>query len=553
MLISDLWYKNAVLYCLNVETFMDTNADGTGDFEGLSRRLDYLAGLGVTCIWLLPFYPSPRRDDGYDVTDYYGVDPRYGTSGDFIEFMNQAREQGIRVIVDLVVNHTSNQHPWFREARSNPHSKYRHWYVWSKKRPRGWNKGMVFPGVQKSTWSFDSQAREWYFHRFYDFQPDLNTQNPEVRDEIKRIMGYWLELGVSGFRVDALPFVISEKGPAIGKPVPDFALLRELRLFLQWRRGDAVLLAEANVLPDQDLNYFGDRDDRMQMMFNFLVNQNVFYALASGDVRPLTVSLRKTRQRPITAQWAHFLRNNDELDLGRLTDEQRNLVFDKMGPEPSMQLYDRGIRRRLAPMLNFDRRRMELAYSLMFTLPGTPVIRYGDEIGMGDDLKLKERQSTRTPMQWSTERHGGFTAGEKPVLPLVDDEVSGYEVCNTADQRREPESFLNWTERIIRMRKECPEIGWGEWQILRTGSPHVIAIRYDWRGNAVVAVHNVDDRPRRITLAIENENRTSLVNLLSADHSDGDDDGVHRLAIEGYGYRWYRVGGLDYILRRSRT
>jgi maltose alpha-D-glucosyltransferase/alpha-amylase len=553
MLISDLWYKNAVLYCLNVETFMDTNADGTGDFEGLSRRLDYLAGLGVTCIWLLPFYPSPRRDDGYDVTDYYGVDPRYGTSGDFIEFMNQAREHGIRVIVDLVVNHTSNQHPWFRDARSNPKSKYRDWYVWSKKRPRGWNKGMVFPGVQKSTWSFDSEAHEWYFHRFYDFQPDLNTQNPEVREEIKRIMGYWLELGVSGFRVDALPFVISEKGPTIGKPVQDFDLLRELRLFLQWRRGDAVLLAEANVLPDQDLNYFGDRDDRMQMMFNFLVNQNVFYALASGDVRPLTVSLRKTRQRPITAQWAHFLRNNDELDLGRLTDEQRQLVFEKMGPEPSMQLYDRGIRRRLAPMLNFDRRRMELAYSLMFTLPGTPVIRYGDEIGMGDDLKLKERQSARTPMQWSTERHGGFTAGEKPVLPLIDDEVSGYEVCNAADQRREPESFLNWTERIIRMRKECPEIGWGDWQVLRTGSPNVLAIRYDWRDNAIVAVHNLDDRPHRLTLAIENDDRTSLVNLLSADHSDGDDDGVHRLAIEGYGYRWYRVGGLDYILRRSRS
>jgi maltose alpha-D-glucosyltransferase/alpha-amylase len=553
VIISDLWYKNAVVYCLNVETFMDTNADGSGDFEGLSRRLDYLAGLGVTCLWLLPFYPSPRRDDGYDITDYYGVDPRYGSSGDFIEFMNQARERGIRVIVDLVVNHTSSHHPWFRDARSNPKSKYRDWYVWSKKRPRGWNKGMVFPGVQKSTWSYDSEAHEWYFHRFYDFQPDLNTQNPEVREEIKRIMGYWLELGVSGFRVDALPFVISEKGPSIGKPVQDFDFLRELRLFLQWRRGDAVLLAEANVLPDQDLNYFGDRDDRMPMMFNFLVNQNVFYALASGDVRPLVVALKKTRQRPITAQWAHFLRNNDELDLGRLTDEQRQLVFEKMGPEPSMQLYNRGIRRRLAPMLNFDRRRMEMAYSLMFTLPGTPVIRYGDEIEMGDDLRLKERQCSRTPMQWSAEPHGGFTAGEKPILHVIEDEVCGYRVRNAADQRRDLESFLNWTERIIRMRKECPEIGWGDWQILGTGSPHVLALRYDWRGNAIIAVHNTDDRPRRITLNVENTGRTSLVNLLSNDHSEGEDDGVHKLAIEGYGYRWYRVGGLDYILRRSRT
>jgi len=314
-----------------------------------------------------------------------------------------------------------------------------------------------------------------------------------------------------------------------------------------------VLLAEANVLPDQDLNYFGDRDDRMQMMFNLLVNQNVFYALASGDVRPLTVALKKTRQRPITAQWGHFLRNNDELDLGRLTAEQRQLVFEKMGPEPSMQLYGRGIRRRLASMLNFDRRRMEMAYSLMFTLPGTPVIRYGDEIQMGDNLKLKERESARTPMQWSTEAHGGFTAAEKPVLPVIDDEISGYRVCNAADQRRDPASFLNWTERIIRMRKECPEIGWGDWQILRTGSPHVLALRYDWRDNAIIAVHNTDDRPHRITLKVESPGRTSLVNLLSNDHSDGDGDGVHRLGIEGYGYRWYRVGGLDYILRRSRA
>ena len=258
MLIQDLWYKNAVVYCLNVETFMDTNGDGIGDFEGLMRRLDYLAGLGVTCLWLLPFYPSPRRDDGYDVADYYGVDPRYGTLGDFVEFTNEAREHGIRIIVDLVINHTSIQHPWFQQARANPRSKYREWYVWSKKRPRGWNRGMVFPPAQKSTWTYDAAAREWYFHRFFDFQPDLNTANPEVWTEIRRIMGFWLELGVSGFRVDALPFVISSKGPDV-QPRHDFNLLREMRDFVQWRRGDAVLFAEANVLPNADLEYFGDR------------------------------------------------------------------------------------------------------------------------------------------------------------------------------------------------------------------------------------------------------------------------------------------------------
>jgi maltose alpha-D-glucosyltransferase / alpha-amylase len=543
MLIQDLWYKNAVVYVANVETFADTNGDGIGDFEGLMRRLDYLAGLGVTCLWLLPFYPSPRRDDGYDVTDYYGVDPRYGTLGDFVEFMHQADSHGIRVVVDLVINHTSIQHPWFRDAREDPQSKYRDWYVWSKKRPKEWNKGMVFPGVQKSTWTYDPVARHYYFHRFYDFQPDLNTANPEVRTEIKRIMGFWLELGVSGFRVDALPFVISTKGPDV-KPRHDFGFLREMREFLQWRCGDGVLLAEANVVPREDLEYFGDRDDRMHMMFNFYVNQNVFYALASGDTRPLVRALERTRQRPMTAQWGHFLRNNDELDLGRLTDKQRQLVFSKMAPDKNAQLYDRGIRRRLAPMLDGDRRRMELAYSLMFTLPGTPVIRYGDEIGMGDNLALDERQAARTPMQWSAERQAGFSTAKKTVLPVIDDEVYGYKHVNVADQRRDPASFLNWTESIVRTRKEVPEIGWGDWQVLHTGSPHVLAIRYDWRGNSVVAVHNVDAKPHTIRLPVGEQ----LVNLLSNDRNVGG-----KLAIEGYGYRWYRVGALDEVLTRERA
>jgi maltose alpha-D-glucosyltransferase / alpha-amylase len=552
-MINDLWYKNAVIYCLNVETFMDTSGDGCGDFEGLARRLDYLAGLGVTCVWLLPFYPSPRKDDGYDITDYYGVDPRYGSSGDFVEFINQAKQRGIRVIVDLVINHTSIDHPWFQAARSDPNSKYRDWYVWSKKRPKAWNKGMVFPGVQKSTWTRDPVAKMYYFHRFYEFQPDLNTMNPDVRAEIKRIMGYWLELGVSGFRVDALPFVISAKGPTVPqRPPQDFEFLREMRLFLQWRARDAVLLAEANVLPDEDLNYFGEIDDRMHMMFNFLVNQNVFYALASGDVRPLAAALKKTKQRPVTAQWGHFLRNNDELDLGRLQPKQRQKVFEVMGADKSMQLYDRGIRRRLAPMLDGDKGKLQLAYSLMFTLPGTPVIRYGDEIAMGDNLRLKERQAARTPMQWSTEPHGGFTRNEKPVLPVIDDELYGYQRVNAAEQKRDPQSMLNWTERIMRARKEAPEIGWGDWTVLATGSPSVLAIRYDWRGNSFIAVHNVDGKPHRVTLRIKDRERTSLVNLLTNDNSEGDENGVHRLGIEGHGYRWYRVGGLDYILQREK-
>jgi maltose alpha-D-glucosyltransferase / alpha-amylase len=553
--INDLWYKNAVIYCLSVATFMDANGDGVGDFEGLMRRLDYLHGLGVNAIWLMPFQTSPGRDDGYDVSNYYEVEPRYGTLGDFVELTHAAEERGIRIIIDLVVNHTSDQHAWFQEARRDPGSRYRDWYVWSKQKPRNANKGMVFPGVQKSTWSFDPVARAWYFHRFYNFQPDLNTANPDVQAEILKIMGFWIQLGVSGFRMDAVPFVIATKGPRVAKPVEQYDLLRTFREFLQWRQGDAIILAEANVLPDTDMEYFGDDGDRMHMMFNFQVNQNLFYALAAADSRPLQQALASTRTRPATAQWGLFLRNHDELDLGRLTQAQRNRVFKAFGPEPRMQLYDRGIRRRLAPMLSGDRRRLELAYSLMFTLPGSPVVRYGDELGMGDDLDLKERQCARTPMQWSTEPQAGFTKSDKPILPVISGGPFGYEHVNAAQQRRDPNSMLNWTERIIRMRKEIPEIGWGDFRIVQTRDPAVLAIRYDWRNNSVLFVHNLADVPREVAfdVGVSGKAGALLVNLLSEDHSRASQGSKHRVLLEAYGYRWYRVGGLDYLLRRTES
>ena len=551
-MINDLWYKNAVIYCLSVATYMDANGDGIGDFQGLMRRLDYLHGLGITAIWLMPFQPSPYRDDGYDVADYYGVASRHGMLGDFVEFTHAAAQRGIRVIIDLVVNHTSDRHSWFQEARKNPNSEYRDWYVWSDKKPPNANKGMVFPGVQKSTWSYDKIARSWYFHRFYNFQPDLNTSNPYVQAEILKIMGFWIQLGVVGFRMDAVPFIISTKG-ARAKAVEQYDMLRAFREFLQWRKGDAIILAEANVLPETDMEYFGADGDRMHMMFNFQVNQNLFYAMAAADCRPLIKALQATKARPATAQWGLFLRNHDELDLGRLTDEQRQRVFDCFGPEKEMQLYNRGIRRRLAPMLNGDRRRIELAYSLMFTLPGTPVIRYGDEIGMGDDLNLPERNCARTPMQWSTEPHSGFTKSDRPILPVISDGPYGYEHVNVAEQRRDPNSLLNWTERIIRMRKEVPEIGWGDFQVLPIRDPAIFAIRYDWRNNSVLFVHNLDSIPREIAFStgLSGDQGRLLVNLLSEDHSRAADNGKHHLLLEAYGYRWYRVGGLDYLLKRS--
>jgi maltose alpha-D-glucosyltransferase / alpha-amylase len=553
-MINDLWYKNAVIYCLSVATYMDANGDGIGDFQGLMRRLDYLQGLGVTALWLMPFQPSPCKDDGYDVADYYGVDPRYGTLGDFVEFTRGCEQRGMRVLIDLVVNHTSNEHPWFQEACRDPKSKYRDWYVWSARKPKNADSGVVFPGVQRSTWNYHKTAKAYYFHRFYDFQPDLNTSNPEVQAEILKIMGFWLQLGVSGFRMDAVPFVIAKKGAGVTRPTEQYDMLRAFSEFLTWRKGEGIILAEANVLPNTDLQYFGDSGERLQMMFNFEVNQHLFFALASGDSRPLVKAMKDTKPRPATAQWGQFLRNHDELDLGRLKKNQRETVFAAFGPDKNMQLYQRGIRRRLTPMLQGDRRRVELAYSLMMTFPGTPVIRYGDEIGMGDDLRLPERNCARTAMQWSTEPHGGFTKSDKPVPPVISDGPYSFQHVNVAAQRRDPNSLLNWMERIIRMRKEVPEIGWGDFSFVRTGSSQVLAMRYAWRNNSVLCMHNLGSEPQEVYLSLQaDEGDCVLVNLLSEDHSYPEKKGRHRISFEPYGYRWFRIGGLDYLLKRSAT
>jgi maltose alpha-D-glucosyltransferase / alpha-amylase len=547
-MINDLWYKNSIIYSLDVDTFMDGNGDGVGDFHGLAERLDYLDSLGVDVIWLAPFQPSPNRDNGYDISDYYGVDPRYGSSGDFVEFIQQASKRGMRVILDLVVNHTSNQHPWFRSSRSSSDSPYRDWYVWSKRRPAGWNKGMVFPGVQKRIWTRDRVAGAWYHHRFYDFQPDLNMGNPEVRAEIRRIMGYWLQLGVNGFRVDAVPFIIEPSRRSKGGAMR-YDYVTEMRQFLQWRCGDAALLGEANVLPEEIREYFGDGRDGLNMMFNFYVNQHLFYALASEDARPLRRALQATRRIPATVQWAMFLRNHDELDIERLPPAQRRIVFERFGPEPRMQLYHRGIRRRLAPMLG-DRLHVELANSLLFALPGAPVLRYGDEIGMGEDLSLKERDAVRTPMQWADEPNGGFSTARRLVHPVISRGPYGYGRVNVDAQRRDPGSLLNWMAKMIAVRKECREVGWGDWRFLPAQSNTVIALCYTWRGTRVIIIHNFSREPREVRLRIEGEGGELLASLL-----DGEDSramrGEHRITLDTYGYRWYRVGGLNYAIARD--
>jgi maltose alpha-D-glucosyltransferase / alpha-amylase len=540
------WFKNAVIYCLDVDTFKDGNGDGVGDFIGLQQGLSYLAGLGVNCIWLLPFYPSPGRDNGYDITDYINVHPALGDLGDFVAFMHEAQDRGIRVIIDLVVNHTSDQHPWFQAARRG-HPQYHDYYVWRKDEPGDTSDQVVFPGKQRSVWRYDRLAKAYYFHRFYDYQPDLNTANPAVRAEIKKIMGFWLALGVSGFRVDAAPFVIAYKGADADKqPHEEFALLDELRSFLSWRTGNAILLAEANVLPDQVLNFFGNHGERMHMVLNFFVNPHLFLAMARQSPEPLTRSLLQLPRLPDSCHFAYFLRNHDELDLSRLSSMERELCFEAFGSKPEMQLYGRGIRRRFAPMLDGDLARQMLGYSLIFSLPGTPVLWYGDEIGMGDDLKQEERYSVRTPMQWSADRNAGFSSASPDRLrrPLISSGPFDYRKVNVQTQRRRPDSLLNALERLIRTRKEYPEIGAGNnYRFVENDCPGNVFAHAceDENGNALLAVHNFAGKPAEVTLHLWDERFTRFLYLFDELPNEPVKGGKITVKLAPYGFSWLRL------------
>jgi maltose alpha-D-glucosyltransferase/alpha-amylase len=533
------------VYCIDVETYADSNGDGVGDFAGLGERLDYLAGLGVTCIWLLPFYPSPNRDNGYDITDYYGVDPRHGTLGDFVELTHRARDRGIRVIVDLVVNHTSVDHPWFQAARSDPRSPYREYYIWSETKPKEAGEGIVFPGVQRAIWSYDRAARAYYHHRFYEHQADLNMANPAVREEIRKVMGFWLELGVSGFRVDAAPFLIDMQGAQAHPDEDPYRYLTEMREFLSWRSRDAILLAEANVTMDKVAKYFGD-GTRFHLIFNFWLNQHVFLALAREQAAPIREAILAAPPLPPLGQWANFLRNHDEIDLGRLAEHDRQFIFAQFGPDPGMQLYDRGIRRRLLPMLGGDERRARLAYSLMFSLPGTPVLWYGDEIGMGDDLALPERMSVRTPMQWSDSANGGFSRApaKQLVRPVVKGGEYGYPRRNVLAQQRDPDSLLNWMERLTRLWKECPELGAGTCHVVSVDDPAVFAHCCELDGEVVAAVHNLSREPRTVRLDLSDRKAQGIIELLGDRPYEPLEGAAHEIELEGYGYRWFRVDAI---------
>ncbi len=538
------WYRTGVFYSVDVGQFQDSDDDGSGDFRGLVGRLDYLARLGITTIWLHPIHPSPRRDGGYDITDHYGVHPRFGSMGDFGDLLSEAGERGIRVMLDLVVNHTSDQHPWFQSARSAPDSPFRDWYVWSKTEPPDRFEGMAFPGVENEKWTWDEVAHAWYRHRFYRFEPDLNTDNPKVREEIQKIATFWLGMGVSGFRVDAAPFLIEPKSrPGSG---PDYSFLRDLREAQSWRRGDSVMLAEANVSDQELKDYFGEADStatRVLMVFAFRLNQALVLSLAREDARPVIATLRELLDLPRFGQWATFLRNHDEIDLGRLTEEERQETFRKFAPDPGMQLYRRGIRRRLAPMLGGDRRRIELAYSWQLSMPGTPVIRYGEEIGMGDRLDLPERQAIRTPMQWDGTPGAGFSRAspDKFAAPLVDSGPYSYQKVNVTDERLDPNSLLTWFERILHALRECEEIGTGDHEVLDVAGPeHVMVHKATGRGGTTLFVHNLADRPVRLELGSQRDPEQPPLNFVS-DSDYGNDVDLEALDVAGYGYRWIRL------------
>lgn len=539
------WYENAVIYALDVESFIDANGDGIGDFTGLTNRLDYLAGLGVTCLWLLPCYPTPNRDNGYDVSDYYGIDPRLGTLGDYAEFLREAESRGIRVLMDLVVQHTSDKHPWFKAARADRGSPYRSYYIWRDEPPDNpQHDQIVYLASEQSTapWTYLDDAGAWYLHHFYDFEPDLNIDNIAVRHEIEQMLTYWLQLGVDGFRIDAAPYLgTTDASPDAAHSVTH-DILRDLRSVVVANRGTAVLLGEVDARPDQLADYFGGGHE-LQMLFNFYLNNYLFLALASQEAEAIVRAFETLPSVPDGGQWVNWVRNYDELDLERLSTHEREIVYRQFAPRKDMRIYDRGIRRRLPPMVNGDQRCIRLAYSLMFSLPGTPCLFMGEEIGMGEDLALPGRNSVRTPMQWSAGPNGGFSRAdsERLIRPVIDSGHFGYKKVNVADQRTNPESLLNWMRTLIWVRRETPEIGSGTCTFLEIDNPAVLVHRFEHDGRNVLIVHNLSGATVEVTLDLGHLADAGFITILSSSTVESPKRGKS-LELEPWGYRWYRIG-----------
>ncbi len=545
---ADLWWKNAVVYSLDIETFQDSDGDGVGDLQGLAQRIDYLAELGVTCLWLMPFYPSPDKDDGYDITDYYNVDPRLGTLGDFVEVIRTAHDRGLRVIADLVINHTSDEHPWFKASRESTDNPYRDWYVWRSDTPPDTKDKVVFPDVEDAIWEKDDRTGEWYLHNFYSFQPDLNLANPAVIDEIAKIIGFWTQLGVDGFRVDGVPFIVETTGytpeqkQALGDPID---IIRGISRIVRRRTGDGMLLGEVNVPFKDQYKFFGAaRGDGLTMQFDFVGMQAVYLAMARRKAAPIVSSLanRAKLDLALESQWANFLRNHDELTLDKLTDKQRQEVFDAFGPEPEMRVFDRGLKRRLPTMLGGDPRRIRMAYSLLFSLPGTPSLFYGEEIGMGENLALDGRMAVRTPMQWTSEASAGFSrAPQRRVVAKFPGSGYGPEHVNVADQRGSSDSLYQFMRELIFRYRQHPELGWGRHEVHSQQDPALLVLEHRWEQAMVLTLHNLgeDGTTAKVQLPDAPEG-TVLVDVFTGAAADLADGGLD-IPLEGYGHRWLRV------------
>jgi maltose alpha-D-glucosyltransferase/alpha-amylase len=498
-----MWYQDTIFYELHVRAFCDSNGDGQGDLQGIISKLDYVRDLGVGCIWLLPIYPSPLRDDGYDIADYRGIRPELGTLDDFRELIDQAHQRGLRVITDLVLNHTSDQHPWFQAARSDRSSPYRDYYVWSDTDQKYANVRIVFRDVEPSNWTWDEQAGQYYWHRFYASQPDLNYDNPAVRAEMLDIARFWLELGIDGFRLDAVTYLFEREGTDCANLPETHAFLKELRHFIDTHYPERILLCEANLWPEELRDYFGDGDE-CHMGFHFPLMPRLFLALQQGNRAPIEWILDRTPALPAHSQWCLFLRNHDELTLEMVSEEERQALWHAYAPDPQMRL-NLGIRRRLAPLLDHDRRKIELLNSLLLTLPGTPIIYYGDEIGMGDNLSLKDRDGVRTPMQWNGHRNAGFSTADRLYAPLADLDA------NVAQQQADPHSLLNTLRHMITVRKQHSALGRGDFAWLSMRSPAIAAYWRTLDRERILVLQNLSGQPQALELPHQPQNWLDLL------------------------------------------
>ncbi len=542
MSASSLWYKDAIIYELHVKAFRDSNRDGYGDFAGLTQKLDYLEGLGVTCIWLLPFYPSPLRDDGYDIADYEGVDPRYGSLKDFRQFVREAHRRNIRVITELVVNHTSDQHPWFQAARKAPKgSVKRNYYVWSTTDQKYQDTRIIFQDFEKSNWAWDPDVREYYWHRFFYHQPDLNFETPAVRREVMRVMRLWMDMGVDGVRLDAVPYLAERDGTNCENLPETHAILKEFRRELDANYQDRIFIAEANQWPDDVRAYFGDGDE-CHMAFHFPLMPRMFMALRQEDRHPITEIMRQTPDIPEGCQWGVFLRNHDELTLEMVTDEERDYMYHEYAHDPQMRI-NVGIRRRLAPLMGGGRRQIELMNCMLMSMPGTPVIYYGDELGMGDNVYLGDRNGVRTPMQWTSDRNAGFSEADTARLycPVIVDSVYGYQSVNVEAQERSPSSLLEWMKRLIRLRRRYPAFGRGTMRMLKPANRKILAYIREYEGETLLIVANLSRFSQAAELDLQAFSGRVPVELFGNVAFPRIGDLPYLLTFGPHGFFWFRL------------